>query len=263
MARKRQRKKQQTQQTIKALKKVGIHDKKHIKQLKNKPKEANRLVAKEQRNITARARGKLLTSLGYTGKEHSSKRYWGQARWDEWLKGVNKKRKAIERKKEAKSLRELKNREDLYLLIFWKEKTDAYEDSQTLIDTFKEEYKYMPVEYLIQSLNAFIHSEEPVPAMIGTAAIALAKGKDRKQVIQLYTGYDDGTMAGWNMYGLVYEGKAVNYRALLVAIHAVIRLLYDNSEKATFMNTLLSQHLPRINQKMAKRLAKDLNWRSF
>lgn len=262
VANKRQRKKQQAQSNIKALKQVGINDRKKIQQLKNKPTVVNEVVKKKQRNITAQQRSRQIERLGYKVSEHSSKRYWSQKRWTEWYeKEQDKQRKKKDRERQQRERRK-KDETDLYLLMFWKEKTDAYMDSQELIDQFKYEYRYMSTDYLIQSLNAFIQADK-VPAMIGTTSVVIAKGKDRKNVIQFYKGYDDGSLAGWNEWGLVYEGKAVRYKELLIAVHTVIRLLYDNSEKGHFINDLLTSKLPAVNPRMAKRLAKDLNWRGF
>lgn len=257
LASKRQRKKQQAKQNINKLKAVGINDKKKIKQLKNKSSVTEKIYKKESRKIIANERSKIIQSLGHKVADHSSKRYWSEARWSEWLASEQKKKKAVKKKK--------KNDDDLYLLIFWRDKTaEGYADNE-LIERYKYQYKYMDNEELLERINHYLRLKTPQGAEIGTTISVLIRGHQRKQYINLFTNFSDVTnqYADANDWILVYEGKAKRYHDLLLAIHAVIRLLYDTSERSDFISTLLEKQLPRINMNMAKRLAKDLSWRRF
>lgn len=257
MASKRQRKKQQTKQTVQKLKSVGVTSKKEIKQLKNKPQAAQKVYKKEQRKITANARSKVIQSFGYKVSDHSAKRYWSEARWNDWIKNEEVKKAKITKKK--------KNDNDLYLLIFWRDKTaEGFADTD-LIERYKYQYQYMSNDELLERINFYLRTPKAQGAEIGTTLSVLVKGTQRKQYIDFMTHFSETTnqMADSNDWVLVYEGKAKRYDALLLSVHAVIRLLYDASERADFINTLLDKMLPRINMNMARRLAKDLNWRRF
>lgn len=257
VAGKRQRKKQQSKQTVQKLKSVGVTSKKEIKQLKNKPQVAEKIYKKEQRKITANDRSKVIQSLGYKVSDHSAKRYWSEARWNDWIKNEEVKRQKVKKKTQQDT--------DNYLLIFWRDKTaEGYADND-LIERYKYQYQYMSNEELLDRINHYVRTPKAQGAEIGTTLSMLVKGSQRKDYINLMTNFSETTnqMADSNDWVLVYEGKAKRYDALLLAIHAVIRLLYDASERADFINTLLDRMLPRINLNMAKRLAKDLNWRRF
>lgn len=257
MASKRQRKKQQTKQTVQKLKSVGVSSKKQIKQLKNKPQAAQKVYKKEQRKITANARSKLIQDLGYKVSEHSSKRYWSEARWNDWVDKEHAKRKKEKKKK--------RNDKDLYLLIFWRDKTaEGFADTD-LIERYKFQYRYMDNEALLERINHYVRTPKAQGVEIGTTLSVLVKGSQRQQYINFMSHMSETStqMADSNDWVLVYEGKAKRYHDLLLAVHAVIRLLYDASERADFINTLLDRMLPQINLNMAKRLAKDLNWRRF
>lgn len=257
VASKRQRKKQQTKQNEKLLKSVGVTSKKQIKKLKNKPKETQQIYKKEQRKITANARSKLIQSLGYKVSDHSAKRYWSEERWNEWIKNEEVKR--------TKATKKERNDKDLYLLIFWRDKTaEGFADTD-LIERYKYQYRHMDNDALLERINHYVRTPKAQGVEIGTTVSVLVKGSQRKQYINLYTHMSEvsNQMSDSNDWILVYEGKAKRYHDLLLAVHAVIRLLYDASERADFINTLLDRRLPQLNMNMAKRLAKDLNWRRF
>lgn len=257
MASKRQRKKQQTKQTVQKLKSVGVTSKKEIKKLKNKPQAAQKVYKKEQRRLTANERSKVIQSLGYKVSDHSAKRYWSEARWNEWIKNEEVKRAKVTKKK--------RNDKDLYLLIFWRDKTaEGFADTE-LIERYKYQYRHMDNEALLERINHYVRTPKAQGVEIGTTLSVLVKGSQRQQYINFMTHMSETStqMADSNDWVLVYEGKAKRYHDLLLAVHAVIRLLYDASERADFINTLLDRMLPQININMAQRLAKDLNWRRF
>lgn len=273
MASKRQRKKNQSKQNISLLQLVGITDKQTVKQLKNKPDVVKKVYKKEKRkidrNATANERSEFMQHvLGLKmNKENQSKRYWGKARWEEWkaeqLAELEKKRKKEERERKKKE-RKIKDDNDLYLLMFWKEKTNGFAD-EDIIEDFKYQYRHLPNQYLIDSINGFLTSPDPLPSLIGTTHIAVVKGSQRKSYIQFMKHFDEGGLSDMTDWMLVYEGKADlrRYHELLLSIHTIIRLLYDASEKADFVGNLISKYLPQVNKKTAMRLAKDLNFRRF
>lgn len=257
MASKRLRKKQQAKKNIELLKSVGVTDKKQVQQIKNKPQQVNKVYKKENRKITANDRASVIKSFGYKVSEHSSKRYWSEQRWNEWVKSESVKRENVKKKK--------KNDDDNYLLIFWRDKTaEGFADSE-LIERYKYQYKYMDNVALLERINHYVRTPKAQGAEIGTTMSIIVKGSQRQQYINFMSNMSESSMqmADSNDWILVYEGKAVRYHDLLLAIHAVIRLLYDASERADFINTLIDRRLPNINVNMARRLAKDLGWRRF
>ncbi|MGE7954931.1 hypothetical protein [Lysinibacillus xylanilyticus] len=257
MAKKRLRKKQQAKKNIQQLKSTGIVDKKKIKELKNDTQKTTALYKKEQRKITANERATIIKSFGYKVSDHSSKRYWSENRWSEWVASERKKQKRDERKKDAAN--------ENYLLIFWRDKTaEGFADTE-LIARYKYQYKYMDNDELLSRINHYLRTPKAQGAEIGTTLCVIVKGSQRKQYIKFMSHMSESSMqmSDINDWILVYEGKAKRYHDLLLSIHAVIRLLYDASERADFINTLIDKMLPRINRNMARRLAKDLGWRGF
>ena len=261
IAKKRLKKKQQAKKNIELLKSVGIENKRQIKELKNKPKEVNKVYKKESRNILARNRyGELTNRYNISHKEAMKMRYWGEKRYNEFIfskeKEIEKKRKK-EIQKTVQKERELNSN---YLLIFWKEKTDT-DLPDDLISEYKEAYRSASIDWLIQSIQGFL--TQKLPSAIGTTQISVVKGKDRQNYKKFMRAYDTGMLSDWNSWILAYEGKAQRYKDLLLAVHAVIRNLYDPTEKAEFLGNLISKYLPQVNMNTAKRLAKDLRWRGF
>jgi len=257
VASKRQRKKLQAKQNTELLKSVGITDKKEIKQLKNKPEQTQKVYKKQHRKITANERSKVIKSFGYKVSEHSSKRYWSESRWNDWVKN-----ETIKQEKERKKK---KNDNDLYLLMFWRDKTaEGFADTE-LIERYKFQYRHMTTDALLERINHYVRTPKSQGVEIGTTLCVLVKGAQRQQYINFMTHMSEASnqMSDSNDWILVYEGKAVRYHDLLLSVHAIIRLLYDASERADFINTLLDRMLPRINMNMARRLAKDLSWRRF
>ncbi|MBT2718062.1 hypothetical protein [Bacillus sp. ISL-57] len=257
MASKRQRKKQQAKKNIELLSSVGITNKKEIKQLKNKPKAVQSVYKKEHRKQVANERSSVIKSFGYKVSDHSSKRYWGSARWDAWVQEQHR----IKKKEETKK----KNDDDLYLLMFWRDKTaEGFADTE-LIERYKYQYQYMNNEQLLERINKYLRTIKPQGAEIGTSLCVLVKGNQRKQYINFMSHMSEtvNTMSDANDWIVVYEGKAMRYHPLLLAVHAMVRLMYDTNERSDFIGNLIDKFLPRINKKMALRLAKDLNWRGF
>lgn len=255
LASKRQRKKQQAKQNINKLKAIGINNKKEIKQLKNKPKEVDKVYKNEIRYERWRKQADILESLGM--KRSSPQRTWGEKRFNEWLKNEEIKKKKVTKKK--------RNDDDNYLLIFWRDKTaEGYADTE-LIERYKYQYKYMDNEELLDRINHYLRLPKAQGAEIGTTLSVIVKGSQRKQYINFMTHFSEvsNQAADANDWILVYEGKAKRYHDLLLAVHAIIRLLYDASERSDFISTILEKMLPRINMTMARRLAKDINWRRF
>lgn len=257
MAKKRLRKKQQTKKNIQLLKATGINDKKKIKELKNDTQKIAAIHKKEQRKITANERAAIIKSFGYKVSDHSSKRYWSEARWSEWVRNEHKKQQRAVRKKDEAN--------ELYLLIFWRDKTaEGFADTE-LIERYKYQYRYMDNEELLTRINHYLRTPKAQGAEIGTTHCVLVKGSQVNQYVN-FMSHVSGTsskMADINDWVLVYKGKAKRYHDILLAIHAVIRLLYDASERADFINTMIDKMLVRINKNMARRLAKDLGWRGF
>lgn len=258
---KRLLKKQKARENIKKLKAAGITDKKIIKQLKNNSVEAEKIARKrlkeKARQERAHARYSYLTKvLNIKPSEASKMRYWSEKRYSEFIR---KKEKEIERKKRAAE-RKTQRENELHLLIFWKEKTDMMLDEQT-VENMKHAYKYQSISFLVESIRGFLGSK--MPAEIGTTAMTVVPYKQKKDYIRFMRNFNSFKLADMNSWILVYDGKAVRYKPLLIAINAIMRLLYDPEEKADFIGELIQKYLPQVNIKMARRLAKDLNWRGF
>lgn len=265
VASKRQRKKQQTKQNIKLLQSVGVNDRKKLQSLKNNPKAVKEVYKKQRRNIIANERSDYMRNvLGLKmDKENQRKRYWGEDRWNAFVNETladKRKKEERERKRQERERRKLQDDQDLYLLIFWKEKTEGFAD-ESIIEDFKHQYRHLPTQYIIDSINGFL--TEKLPSLIGTFNIQVVRGSNRQATKSFMRVDDNGTLADWNSWLLVYEGKADlrRYKELLIAVHTVIRLLYDSEEKGEFLGQLINTHLPQVNKKAALRLAKDLNYR--
>lgn len=256
MAKKRLKKKQQAKKNIEQLKSIGIN-KKEIKKLKNNTNESSNLIRKEKRRITANNRSAIIKSFGYKVKDHSAKRYWSEERWNEWVRSEQRKIHRQENKK--------RDENDLYLLIFWRDKTaEGFADTE-LIERYKYQYRHLSNEILIDSIKHSITADKPHAAEIGTTSVIVVKGGQRKEYIRFMTQASSlsSAMSESNDWVLVYEGKVKRYHDLLLAVHAVVRLLYDASERGDFITDMILKKLPQINKNMAERFAKDIGWRSF
>ncbi|OBS85777.1 hypothetical protein [Bacillus pumilus] len=217
------------------------------KVLDSKERKIKQIEFNKKRAQTAKQRSEIIKSLGFKVKDHSSKRYWKESRFKEWVRSVE---------------RERQKQNDLYLQIYWKEKTGTTFDSpHNIVNQFKKEYSHMSQDYLIKSIQGFMTAR--LPAEIGTVQMTVIKGSKLKAYRNFMRNFDSMKMIDMHDWILVYEGKAVRYKELLLAIHTVMRLLYDNEEKAQFISDLILKHLPQVNMKNAKRLAKDLKWRDF
>lgn len=261
MANKRQRKKQQAKENIKKLQAVGVKSNKVIKEIKNDPKAVQQIYKKESRRIKANERSSLIKSLGYKVSEHGAKRYWSDARFNEWYAAEIKKKE----QKEKRSARKKKDDDDLYLLIFWRDKTaEGYADTE-MVERYKYNYKHLPDEVLIKSILMYLRTQKPIGAELGTSKIVVTRGSQVQQVMSMHTleSFNSNSLLSINEWVPVYKGKARRYHDLLLAIHAVVRLMYDNGERADFIKDLILKFLPMVNKPMAKRLANDLEWRYF
>lgn len=261
MASKRQRKKQQTKQNINVLRQSGVKEKKEIKRLRNDTRTVKQIEKKVKRKNTANERSNLIRGLGFKLKDHGSKRYWSDERFNEWYRTEIKK----QQQKEKRQQKKLQDANDNYLLIFWRDKTaDGFADTET-IERYKYAYRYYSEAQLLENINAYVRSPKPQGAEIGTTSMMVVRGSERKQYINFMSNVSSNSslMSDKNDWVLVYEGKVKRYKDLLLAVHAVIRLLYDASERAEFVSRLLDRTLPQVNPKMAARLAKDLGWRRF
>lgn len=257
MAKKRLRKKQQAKKNLQLLKSVGVENKKQIKQLKNDTKKTTSIYKKEQRRITANERSAVIKSLGYKVSDHSTKRYWSEERWSQWVASENKKIKRAERKKADEN--------EYYLIILWSDKTaEGYADAD-IVQTFKKEYKYLSVDALIKIVDFYLRDDDAKGMEIGKAEASIVHGSQVDQYLNFMTHVSTRTNIYENMHDwvLVYKGKVKRYRDLLLAIITVIRLMYDHNERSDFINILLDNILPQINPAMRHRLAKDINWRGF
>jgi hypothetical protein len=283
MANKRLKKKQQAKQNVKLLTSKGI-PKKEAAKIKNRPqlvtqtiKRREKEIKEEQRVKRFRHQADLLESLGF--KRSAKQRTWSEKKFNEWYAAEKKRQKQREyqkryREKKKREREAKKNppteiggvREPLYLLIFWRQK-DRNEliDGRELIAEMQHRYKYMDNEWLIQSILGFLTTKEPYPAPIGTSHVTVIPESRRHDYIQFMKHFHehDESLESINDWNLVYEGKASTrqYHWLLLAIHTMIRLMYDASERADFIGNLIYKFLPKVNPDTAKRLAKDLNYR--
>lgn len=261
MANKRQRKKQQAKENIRKLQSVGVQSPKVIKEIKNNPKAVKEIYRKQSRKLKAQERSSLIKSLGLKVSEHGAKRYWSDERFNTWYAAEVKK---VEQK-QKRAARKQKDADDLYLLIFWRDKTaEGYADAD-MIERYKYNYKHLPNEVLIKSILMYLRSEKPIGAELGTSKIVVVRGTQLQQTMNMFTleSFNSNSLRSINEWVPVYKGKAKRYHDLLLAVHAVVRLMYDTSERADFIKDLLLKFLPMINKPMAKRLAKDLEWRHF
>jgi len=262
MANKRQRKKQQTKKTISLFNSLG-KDKSFIKENKNNQKVAKKLQQQKRKNDIAKERSDFMRNvlgLKMTGEDRK-KRYWGEKRWNEWKDNELKKIKAKKRREEKKQ----RDNNDLYLIMLWRDKTaEGFADTE-LIKRYKFQYAHMDNEALLELIKHYYTTNKPQGAEIGTTITRVVKGHQKQEYINFMTNISgvSNKQSDSNDWILVYEGKAKRYHDVLVAIHAIVRLLYDASERYDFILNILDKWLPQINKNMARRLAKDLNWRSF
>ncbi|MEC3696420.1 hypothetical protein ABEX84_21410 [Bacillus subtilis] len=248
---KRLKKKQQKKQNIAALKKVGVTDKKIIKELKNKPAVVSKIVKKETRNKIARERSELIKSLGFKVKDHSAKRYWDKERFDAWYQSELRK---IKRREQArKRYRERKNQKKL--LIYWYEKTRDYHDYDEIM-RFKRSYKYVATEFLIEGIREAYSSDKGT--LIGSGAVIATD--DVSATKNFYSNWYDGTFAAHNGWFLIYEGVASmrKYRELLISLLVMFELMYEDTEKTLFWEAF-KRELMEVNERTARRLIQDVD----
>lgn len=267
MANKRLRKKKQTKKNINLLNKLGITNKKEINDLKNNSKKVNEIYKKEQRRITANERSAIIRyELGYEKLgDHAKKRYWGEKKWSEWLSKERKKQQVAERKKQQRIKRQKSDAEEYHLIILWSDKTaEGYADDD-IVKVFKQEYKYMSTESLIQLINFYLYDSDAKGVEIGKANASIIHGSQIDSYLNFMTHVSKRSNLYENMHDwvVVYKGKVKRYKELLLAILTTIRLMYDHTERSDFINILLDNLLPQINPKMRNRLAKDINWGDF
>ncbi|MGE6604869.1 hypothetical protein ACQKEY_24635 [Lysinibacillus fusiformis] len=265
MANKRLRKKQKAKNNINLLNKIGVTDKKKIKELKNDTQKTTAIYKKEQRRITANERSAIIKRLGYKVSDHSGKRYWSENRWSEWVAKESKKQQVAERKKQQRIKRQKSDAEEYHLIILWSDKTaEGYAD-EDIVKVFKQEYKYMSTESLIQLINFYLYDSDAKGVEIGKANASIIHGSQIDSYLNFMTHVSKRSNLYENMHDwvVVYKGKVKRYKELLLAILTTIRLMYDHTERSDFINILLDNLLPQINPKMRNRLAKDINWGDF
>ncbi|WP_431806261.1 hypothetical protein [Bacillus pumilus] len=255
MAKKRLRKKKQAKQNIKKLKAVGVPEK-EIKELKNKPDVVEKIYKQKKRKIDtkerqnkraeiARERSRIIKGYGYKVSDYSSLRYVSEAKWNEWVKREERKKRQRERYRKNKSTKKL--------LLFWYEKTREYHDYEEIV-RYKNSFKKETISYLIEQIRDAYLSDEGT--LIGSAAAVATD--DPASVKRFYNAYDDGTFRAHNGWFLLYEGNASQYKKLLIALLMMFDLMYEGTEKTIFWASF-KRELFNVNKKAAERLIRDLD----
>ncbi|MFE7084546.1 hypothetical protein, partial [Priestia megaterium] len=253
-------------QKVEKLLEVGAN-KEEIKKNKNKTQHVESVFKKhayqKKRNEIANYRSGIMQQKGYKiDVENGKKRYWGEKRWNEWLQNEQKK---IEKAKKKKPRTKLKDENEYYLLIFWSDKTSTGYASDDVVQLFKNEYKHVTIESLLQMINFYLRGDEAKGLEIGTAQVSIIHASQVDEYISWQTHVSNTSNLYEDMHNwiLVYKGKAKRYKELLLAILTTIRLMYDHTERSDFINLLLDNLLPQINRKMRERLANDIDWRGL
>lgn len=261
MANKRQRKKKQTKQNIQLLKSIG-RDEKEIKRLKNDSAYIKKEIEKKKKRDQYKYRSDLIRGLGLPlNKENSKKRSWGEKRFNEWYQKELKKKQ----KKDGLKQKKKKDLTDNYLQIYWRDKTAEGYSNIDEVKRLLHEYKYVDDSLLIANIKHYIKTRAPIGAEIGTTHTTVIKGNKRKSYASFMQHISDTSInySDSNDWIIVYDAKAKRLHELLVAINAVVSLLYDAFERQNFFGNLIEKYLPQINIKMAQRLAEIFEWRSF
>lgn len=247
MANKRLKKKHQQKQTVSLLERAGL-GKKEVKTYKNKPQQVAKLpqvkkiVAKEARNERARLRNKELSSLGFSTKDISKMRYWGENKYQEAIK---KKQKAIrqkERRKQKAKEQKTSHSGGLKLLILWKDVTDNVGDE--FLGDVLQDNQYKVYGDLVEDSKFFMNQTF---GEIGQYTNLLIREDELNNTLRMYP--------GWTK---VYFGNGKQYQKLLTKINFMMLALYQDYTKYLFMTDVIDK-MSIINMKTAKRLAKDFD----
>lgn len=251
MANKRQQKKQRAKQNIKILQNVGA-TKKEIKQYRNDTTATRKKEKAYNRKLTARERSAIIKSYGYKVSDYASLRYVSKEKWLAWVTKEEQKRK----RKEQAAKRKEKNKQDIYLIIYWRDKTkEGYADTDVIKRTHNET-KYLSNEGLVNAIN-FIMRDGETTTEIGTYSIELVRGSEirNNENFMHYVSQFSMSTGDINNWQTVYKGKAKQLRPLLQAIYTTAKLMYDALERQTFLSSLIKTYLPRVNMDMAKELS--------
>jgi hypothetical protein len=257
MSNKRQRKKQQGKQTLKHLEQLGIN-RKQAERVKNKPQQVKVIVKQrtkeikaEKRKHTANERSKLIQGLGFKVKDHASKRYWSDEKFQDWYKKEQKKakhRESQKRYRERKKEKEKALAGGHKVLILWKDVTENV-DKEWLHGVI-EGYKDLKQKDLLSTAQGW---RKMTFGEIGQYRILTLPPEDYHRTMEIY-GVDE-----LGFYR-VYFGTGANYKHLLQIINGMFLGLYQSSEKGDFIRSLV-RAFEKVNPPVAERLRKDFNVR--
>lgn len=226
-------------------------DKAYINKYKNDTRQYKKDARYLKKKQTANERSKILKDLGYKISGDVAKmRYWGQARWDQWLKEELAKRDVSEKN---------------HLLILWRDKTGEGYASDDVIRTTKAMFRGVDEATVLQDIKFYLKSKHIAGNEIGMTHMNVLKGKEISNYLSFYThiSLHSSYLSDGNDWLVLYKGRCVRYKELLVAIATAMRLLYDQSERSEFITSLMFKFLPMINPQFARQLTRDLEWTVF
>jgi hypothetical protein len=209
-------------------------------------------VSKEQKrikkNLEKKINYKRLRSVGYTPEE--AKRFQNAS--PETIQKllttlatplpkeqIERNRKAYEERLKREEREKKKRKKERTLVIYWRDLIE-FADEESVVNQ-RRIFRYMTEDALEESAKGLLNltfGESP-NALFGVDIV--------NDIDAARSFYRDNDLI------IVYEGKGVNYRHLLVAVNTMLILLYDPQQKRQFMMDLIN-NLRHINPRNASRL---------
>lgn len=162
---------------------------------------------------------------------------------------------------------ELARKNQLHLVIFWRDKTKEKEHGKNVVQE-KNKLRYLSNDLIIEHIQE-VMSNDALWSQHGEIEVKLTK--DPESLIRLYTGRtiysgtDEEKKIKDQEWELVYSGTAQRKRQLLVAIGGIIQILYKDSKKEAvgdIIRNLLAMPNEK-SQKIGKEIAAALNFKKY
>lgn len=232
MARKRQRKKQQTKRNIRNLERIG-QTKKQAVAHRNDTRYVTKKVKAYDRKETARKRYHELVELGVPKAQARKMRYWSQERYRQEVENIKRERKR--KRYESQKV----------MSIYYIDRAGTI-DVATTPQAFKHDFEQHSVAWLVQYINEELRTDA---GAIGDADVIITA---RNQI----PGMD---LFFWDA-ALIYRGTASphQYKRLLVALATMVSLLYGAQAKLSMLFEVL-KYCRVFSEQTYRRLQKDLS----
>jgi hypothetical protein len=209
----------------KMLRDAGFNSKEAMK-LRNRSVEN---VQKEIKKQSAKNNYRTLRELGFSPKDANRFRNASPVTIDRITKTKELPAKTWGRKRRKEEL-----------VIMWTDKTEMTD--ATHLQKMKAMHRGLTDKELIERINVM---KDEQMGEIGAVVMEVTEDADRYIESNSY-------------YHLAYRGQAQNYHKLLVAVSALLHLIYDAFEKSMFLYDV-AQEVSKLHPENAERLVYDLD----